>query len=152
MKWFSSYSILLLFITVVVGCKDVNQPQDDNSRVSTPQKECIKEAISLDSSLGARRDKASRHVALGQSIRDYIKGMEAISFTGCPQAFTTAFKNHIAAWQDLLPLADKHPELRGELHELFTQLEKGPDGEEFKRRLKAVWDTWAEVEAAMKSR
>lgn len=148
---YSLLSYVILYILVaVLGCKSTVSTKEGNNSSKPQQKACIAKVISLDSSLGATRDRASRKVALSQSIRDYIKGMKAIGFTGCPQAFTTAFKNHIAAWKDLLPLTDKHPELRGELHELFTQLEKGPDGGEFKRRLKEVWDTWAEVEAAIR--
>ncbi len=50
----------------------------------------------------------------------------------------------------MIPLAETHPELRGEMHVLFDKLEKCADAETFKPLLKAIWDTWAEIETAMK--
>jgi hypothetical protein len=134
----------------VLGCTSTASV-GGNARAIALQKECMQKAISQDSTLGSIRDKASEHIELSESIRTYIKGMEAISFTDCPPAFSTAFSKHIEAWRGLLAITDKYTNLRGELHTLFTQLEQGPDGESFKSRLKGVWDTWSEVEAVMKN-
>lgn len=52
----------------------------------------------------------------------------------------------------MLEITNKYPELRGEMHNLFDQLEKGNDAAEFKRYLKQIWDTWAEIEKFIKSK
>jgi hypothetical protein len=35
------------------------------------------------------------------------------------------------------------------MHDLFDQLEKGPDAERFKPLVERIWETWREVEKAM---
>jgi hypothetical protein len=75
--------------------------------------------------------------------------MKKLDFQGCPPDFTVAFEKHRQAWNDMIPLVKKYPDLRGEMHVLFDQLEKGEDAERFKLLLKNVWDTWGEVEEAM---
>ena len=59
------------------------------------------------------------------------------------------FEKHREAWLALLPVTDQYPDLRGEMHVLFKQLESGRHAESFKPLVKTVWDTWAEIEAVM---
>ena len=111
---------------------------------------CMTEAIALDDSLGRVRNHACETVSLSQSIRQYANAISAIDFFGCPEALSAGFKKHAAAWLALLPVTDQYPNLRGEMHVLFKQLESGRHAEQFKPLLKAVWDTWGEIEEAMK--
>lgn len=136
----------ILFAGVVAGCTGTTFTQGGDTPATALQKECMERVLRMDSTMGAGRNRASRKMPLSQAIRDYVRGIEAIDFRGCPAAFTGAFTRHKEAWKGLLPITDKYPRLRGELHQLFGQLEKGPHAEDFKRRLGAVWDTWAEVE------
>lgn len=111
---------------------------------------CMAEAIALDDSLGRVRNHACETVPLSETIRQYAAAIEKIDFSGCPEAFSAGFKKHAAAWLALLPVTDQYPGLRGEMHALFKQLESGRHAEQFKPLVKAVWDTWGEIEGAMK--
>ncbi|MFN0014901.1 MAG: YybH family protein [Saprospiraceae bacterium] len=108
---------------------------------------CMGDALALDDSLGRVRNHACKTISLSQTIRQYATAIEKIG-VGCPDAFAAGFKKHAAAWIALLPVTDRHPDLRGEMHLLFKQLESGQGGEVFKSLVKTVWDTWAEIEAA----
>ena len=107
-------------------------------------------ALALDDSLGRARNHACETISLSETIRQYARGIENIDYRDCPEAFSTAFNKHRKAWLALLPVTDRYPELRGEMHGLFKQLEAGEHAEQFKPLVKSVWDTWGEVEAAMK--
>ncbi|MCK6691312.1 MAG: nuclear transport factor 2 family protein [Thermoanaerobaculia bacterium] len=111
---------------------------------------CMAEAIALDDSLGRIRNHACETVSLSQSIRQYAAAIAAIDFSGCPEPFSAGFKKHAAAWLALLPVTNQYSDLRGEMHTLFKQLESGRHAEQFKPLLKSVWDTWGEIEEAMK--
>ncbi len=111
---------------------------------------CMAEAIALDDSLGYIRNHACETLPLSQSIRQYAAAIESIDFRGCPEPFSAGFKKHAAAWLALLPVTDQYPDLRGEMHTLFKQLESGRHAEQFKPLVKSVWDTWGEIEEAMK--
>jgi len=50
----------------------------------------------------------------------------------------------------VLPITDRYPDLREEMHDLFKKLETGKDAEVSKPLVKTIWATWAEVEQAMK--
>ncbi|MEQ1745605.1 MAG: nuclear transport factor 2 family protein [Saprospiraceae bacterium] len=108
---------------------------------------CMGDALVLDDSLGRVRNRACEATSLSQTIRQYAAAIGQIG-AGCPEAFAAGFKKHAAAWMALLPVTDRYPDLRGEMHGLFKQLESGKHGEAFKPLVKAVWDTWAEIEAA----
>lgn len=118
---------------------------------STPTPEaCIQHLIALDDSLGRIRNHACETISLAQTIRNYTDGINKHDFRGCPPDFTKAFTRHLQAWNDMIPFVEKHAGLRGEMHVLFEQLEKGPDAATFIPLLRNIWDTWAAVEAAMK--
>ncbi|MEZ4930947.1 MAG: hypothetical protein R2788_02290 [Saprospiraceae bacterium] len=55
-----------------------------------------------------------------------------------------------SAWKQMIPFVKQYPALRGEMHDLFDELEKGKDADEFKPLLKEVWVTWGAIEEAMK--
>jgi len=126
------------------------QAQTTDSLFTQKQKSCIQSIIQQDEVLGGIRNHACEDTTLSSTILAYVEGMEALNFENCPKAFTEAFQKHIDAWRDMITVMDKYPGLRGEMHDLFKQLEEGEDAEAFKTKLDAVWDTWSGVEAAMK--
>ena len=124
--------------------------QKEAGKINLSGQTCIEKIIALDDSLGTIRNHACKTISLSETIKQYTAGMNQFDFQTCPEAFTVAFKKHIAAWTDMLVVTNQYPELRGEMHDLFDQLEVGEQAELFKSLLKSIWDTWAEVEQAMK--
>lgn len=114
------------------------------------KKECIDSVIAIDDSLGKIRNHACERVSLSQSIRNYSAAIKKISYKDCPQSFKKAFEKHQQAWDAMVVVTDKYPQLRGEMHVLFKKLEEGNDAELFKPLLKEIWETWEEVEKAIK--
>ena len=126
-------------------------PQSPNPTTTSKAASCIEYIIAQDGSLGGIRNHACEKISLAQTIRQYADAIEQLDYTNCPPAFEAAFTNHIRAWREMIPLVEKYPELRGEMHDLFDELEKGKDTDEFKPLLKSIWDTWGEVEKAMEN-
>jgi hypothetical protein len=114
------------------------------------QKDCMEFIIAEDAEAGGIRNHASKVQSLSATINDYTQSLEALDFSHCPDAFTKAFKAHIHAWKDLVSFTDEYPELRGEMHDLFKEIEIGEQGEAFKHGVQKVWDSWAEVESHLK--
>lgn len=112
---------------------------------------CIATIIKQDSILGKVRNDASKKMSLSHTINAYAESLLALDYRNCPEAFAFAFKNHIDAWLDVKRITDKYPSLRGELHDVFDQLEQTKDSTAFKLLVKKVWDTWATVETHSKS-
>ena len=133
-------SILLLNTFLLHGQEPATQKTRD----------CMARVIALDDSLGKVRNHTCESTPLSETIRQYAFALENIDYEACPAAFSTAFQKHREAWLALLPVTDQYSGLRGEMHVLFKQLESGEHAEQFKSLVKAVWDTWAEIEAAMK--
>lgn len=104
----------------------------------------------MDASLGKIRNHDCETISLSQTILKYTQGVKKINYSNCPKEFVDAFENHRQAWIKMLSVTDKYPDLKGEIHDLFNILEKGNDKETFKPLLKSIWDTWGEVENAMK--
>ncbi len=149
----SQLSMLLIAFSILMLACNSSTPKNNtsSSHDSTALgKECIKKVIALDDSLGTVRNHACETISLSETIQKYVQGMEAINYNNCPEAFSTAFKKHREAWTAMLSITDQYPDLRGEMHDLFDGIEKGKDAAIFKPLLKAIWDTWAEVENAMK--
>ena len=111
---------------------------------------CVAYVLAQDDSLGAIRNHACETISLAETIRNYTDGLEHINYNGCPAEFKEAFKAHWEAWRQMIPLVEKYPNLRGEMHDLFDVLEEGEHADEFKPLLQAIWDTWGEVEKAKK--
>jgi hypothetical protein len=69
-----------------------------------------------------------------------------LDYSYCPEEFELAFHKHIDAWLDFRKVSDKYPLLRGELHDIFSIIEKSKDSTEFKSRLNQILETWKIVE------
>jgi|GEM_PF-122726 tetratricopeptide (TPR) repeat protein len=117
---------------------------------SSESKICIDKAIAQDDSLGKIRNHASETMPLSAAIKQYAKGLARINFRDCPKPFSEAFDQHRKAWLELRTVTDQYPDLRGEMHDLFKQIEESKDGARFKPMVKKIWDTWARIEQAMK--
>lgn len=143
MKRLTSFLILLI---AALGCSDSSR-----KNISADAKnECIAGIMAVDDSLGKIRNHACERISMSQTITQYADAMEKFDFRNCPVEYAIAYEKHRKAWIDILAVTDKYPDLRGEMHVLFKQLEQSKDSDEFKPLLKSVWDTWAEVETAMK--
>ena len=105
--------------------------------------------LEADSTIGNIRNKQCETLSLSQTILNYTEAMQAVSTQKCPDAFASAYESHRQAWLAMLPITDKYPMMRGEMHMLFRQLEQSEDAELFKKRLNEIWATWAEVEKFM---
>ena len=153
MKRTFSHHLILSFLTVFIllpACTDTVKAPASAVAPPSAEKTCMDKIIASDEVLGKTRNHACEKIPLAKTIRHYADGMEKLDFSGCPKAFAEGFKKHIAAWQAMIPLMEKYPDVRGEMHDLFDAFEKGEDAEMFKPLLKAIWDTWGEVETAMK--
>lgn len=105
--------------------------------------------IAADDSLGRVRNHACESTSLYLTIQSYADELEALEFQACPAAFKQGFSQHISAWQQLLPLVVPYDSLRGEMHDLFAQIEQSADSTNFKAGVAQVWSTWALIEEAM---
>ena len=105
--------------------------------------------IAQDDSLGIVRNHACETISLAETIKNYTDALAALDYSDCPDAFTKAFAWHRQAWVDIIPFAQNYSDLRGEMHDLFDQLEKGPDAATIKPLVDKIWSTWREVEKAM---
>lgn len=130
-----------MFVTMT-SCKKTNSPAKASN--------CTERILKIDDSLGSVRNHACENKSLSKTIGDYATVLSNLDFTNCPANFKNAFKKHEIAWQDMIHVTKNYPDLRGELHDLFDQIEAGPDSLEFKNRLKLIWDTWAKIEEAAK--
>lgn len=130
----------LLVSCLFVSCQEKNQPEKEQ--------DCIKSALAIDDSIGKIRNHECERISLSRTISNYTTGMKAIDMKDCPNSFSNAYDLHRKAWDEVLPITNKYPELRGEMHDLFKQIEAGKDSVLFKKRVAAVWATWAEVEKA----
>ena len=129
-------------IGIVCSCSSAKE----QGFASKKQTRCIDRVLEADSSIGSIRNKQCETVSLSQTILNYAEAMTAVSTQNCPEAFTDAYESHRQAWLALLPITDKYPAMRGEMHVLFRQLEQTADAEVFKKKLAKIWATWAEVE------
>ena len=106
----------------------------------------IERIFAKDSFLGNVRNHASEKIPLKDALNNYTSELESLDYTNCPENFISAFQDHINAWKKVAEISSKYPSLRGELHDIFLQLEKSKDSIEFKSLVKQVWDTWSKVE------
>jgi hypothetical protein len=131
----------------MLGCKDTSLNQNNSDLMpETKRTECIERIFEKDSVLGEIRNHASESKSLSLSIMNYTKELEALDYTNCPEKFVSSFQEHIEAWKMVTKVSDKYPSLRGELHDVFAELEKSKDSTEFNDLVKQVWDTWYKVE------
>ena len=121
--------------------------QDDGEKDLS--KACIDYVMAADSILGGERNHACKVKPLSEVIGEYVAGLEKLNFGYCPTEFTAAFKSHMEAWTAMIEVTDQFPDLRGEMHDLFDEIEKSEHASVFKAKLKDIWDTWNAVEKAM---
>ena len=142
--------VIIVFFSLL-SCKDPG-PKQKKADVTTGinQTNCIERIFEKDSLLGEIRNHASENISLSRSIKNYTKELESLDYSDCPQKFVASFHDHIKAWKRVTKISDKYPLLRGELHNVFTILEKSEDSTEFKSLAKQVWDTWYRVEEEAK--
>lgn len=134
----------------LISCHSNNPSKIGGNAILEQHNNCIETALSLDDQAGRIRNHACESTSLSQAILNYTQSLEQIDFSSCPKDFKAAFEGHIRAWQAAMEITDKYPNLRGEMHDLFKRIEEGQDGEKFKSKVKAIWDTWAEIEKANK--
>ena len=148
--------IFILLTFLVFSLLSCSQPPSQNQQKAENQKpdnslECIERVLAEDNALGVTRNHDCETISLDSTIIKYADRLGKIEFSNCPETFTLAFEKHRQAWLEMIPLAKKFPDLRGEMHDLFDIIEKSDQAETFKPLLKAVWDTWGEVDEAMKA-
>ena len=146
-----SISIWLIFLCAWIhNCNSSSPNNNQNEESTIPDSlliaQCIKNVFSIDDSLGSVRNHACETIALSQTISNYTSALKKLNFKDCPEEFKKAFKDHWIAWDDMIPVVNNYPDLRGEMHDLFDQIEIGADSSAFNIKLKAIWDTWAIIE------
>lgn len=102
--------------------------------------------IAIDDSLGKIRNRQCMELSLSETIQKYAEAMKTIETQHCPNELVVAYRSHREAWEAMLEVTDNYPNLRGEMHVLFKELEQSNDQVLFKKRLDAIWSTWADVE------
>ncbi len=132
-------AFLLLLLS---GCNNYTYPK----YIKTNEKDCIQRIITLDDSLGKRRNLNAKKISLSETISEYANALTEADFENCSPEFKAAFNNHREAWLHMKVITDKYPDMRGEMHVLFDQIKKSADSSEFRIRLDGIWNTWAEVE------
>lgn len=149
----SEFNVLWIFfssLTLLLCCAGPVQDATGNETLPDLATLCVDRIIALDDSLGTLRNHTCKQEPLSVTIAHYAGELTALDFSDCPDTFFSAFKRHISAWEDMLPIVSRYPHLRGEMHDLFAQLAASPDSIEFKIREKRIWSTWREIEEAMK--
>ncbi len=130
-----------------MGCNGANKKEHSAaSNMKQKNVNCVKHIFEKDSIFGDIRNHASEKASLSDAINNYAKNLKSLDFSNCPEDFELAFHKHIDAWLDFRNLSDKYPSLRGELHDIFSTIEKSKDSIEFKSRLNEIFETWNVVE------
>lgn len=146
MKKLLKLLLCLPILGVLVQCGGgANSPQNFKKQWA-----CMDRIMTLDDSLGTIRNHDSESMSLSASIKKYTHALEKLPFEDCPQEFVEAFGQHQAAWLQLLPITDKYPELRGELHDIFKMIEEKGDKDALDKELKEVITTWTTIEETIK--
>jgi len=89
---------------------------------------------------------SAQTISLSETIINYTRDLKSLDFSNCPNDFKIAFEKHIKAWLNFKTLSDKYSSIRGELHDIFDELEKSEDSIVFKQLVGNIWDTWKLVE------
>jgi hypothetical protein len=136
---------IVFFIGLLFSCSATKEQGFATKR----ELRCIDRVIEADSNIGRIRNKQCETLTLSQTIFNYTQAMQEVSTQNCPDGFAKAYESHRQAWLSMIPVTDKYPTMRGEMHVLFRQLEQSEDAVVFKKRLAEIWATWAEVEKFM---
>ncbi|KAA3625396.1 MAG: hypothetical protein DWQ02_21840 [Bacteroidetes bacterium] len=142
--------IIFLALALFLASCDSNVNKEPKNTETVNSSSCIELTLKMDDSLGTVRNHACETISLSATIDQYVKELQSLDYKGCPDSFINSFDNHLDAWTKMIPLTDKYPGLRGEMHVLFDEIKAGTDSVEFNQKLKAIWDTWAEVEKFVK--
>ncbi|MCB0716277.1 MAG: hypothetical protein KDC06_09700 [Chitinophagaceae bacterium] len=143
------FSFSLVFpLIFFIHCTTVKNANKNKSTQQENTASCVEFIMQQDDSLGAVRNHACKKISLSRAISQYVNAIEQLDFSRCPEEFSLAFQKHINAWKEMIKLTDQFPHLRGEMHTLFTTIAETKAKEKFAPLLKAIWDTWAEVENA----
>ncbi len=137
----------ILLSLLLFGCN--SSTKKDNNHLSKSDN-CIAQIFEQDSIFGHIRNYDSEKVSLSQAITNYAKNLKSLDFSDCPKEFELAFSNHVDAWLDFRKVSDKYTSPRGELHDIFSIIEKSKDSTEFKSRLAQIIETWKTVEESSK--
>lgn len=139
--------IIFVLSLLFLGCNGANKKKSSSFSNSERKKtNCVKRIFEKDSIFGDIRNHASEKISLSEAITNYSKNLKSLDFSHCPEEFESAFNKHIDAWLDFRKVSDKHAVLRGELHDIFTVIEKSEDSTEFKSKLNQILETWKIVE------
>lgn len=144
---FFTWILLPLPAVLLATCGPTSQP---NAATPTAEASCMRQILAADDSLGSIRNQTCETRPLASTIQQYTAGMAALDFSDCPPAFTEAFRAHQAAWAAMVPVVERYPDWRGEMHALFDSLAHSADSAVFHIRLAAIWETWGQVEEAMR--
>lgn len=139
---------IILFLTLLLlGCNSSSKKENTSlSIMEVKSINCVKQIFEKDSIFGNIRNHDSERVSLSEAINNYSNNLKSLDFSYCPDEFKLAFQKHAEAWLDFRKISDKHPLLRGELHDIFSIIEKGKDSTEFRSSLKQILETWKLVE------
>lgn len=140
------FSLFLGIVLSLFACRNSSSSQADQPG-PTPCA-CVSSVISADEVAGKTRNHACEKGSISQTIKDYAEAINSMDYSGCPLGFTQAMHTHADAWSKLLLITDHYPGKRGEMHDLFSILKAGPEGEAFSLLEDEVWATWEEVEKA----
>ncbi len=139
---------IILFLTLLLlGC--ISSSKKENTSHSIMEEKsinCVKQIFKKDSIFGDLRNHDSERVSLSEAINNYSNNLKSLDYSYCPDEFELAFQKHAEAWLDFRKVSDKYPLLRGELHDIFSKIEKSKDSTEFKSSLKQILETWKLVE------
>lgn len=137
-----------LFLTCnTIGKKNIENNLEKDNAIGS---ECMKIVLKRDQEFGEIRNHSSEQISLSETIDLYTSSLKSLDYSNCPEKFRLAFDEHINAWLGIKLVSDKYPEIRGELHDLFTRLENSKDSIEFKIQSKKIWDTWNIIEIMTK--
>jgi hypothetical protein len=149
------YLLNLTLILLVLACNNAGNKGSETKLESVTgikKTECMESILKKDSELGKIRNHSSEQISLSETIDNYTNSLKSLDYSECPDKFTIAFHEHIEAWLDVKKVSDKYPELRGELHVIFSELEKKKDSLEFKSLEVKILDTWEIVEIIAKGK
>ncbi|WP_298904125.1 hypothetical protein [uncultured Psychroserpens sp.] len=133
---------IFICLLLILGCKN----SEEKNKVPISEEQCIKTILEQDSILGNIRNHATETLSLNTTITNYTDSLKDLDFNYCPDDFSNAFQTHIDAWIAMKTVTDNYSNLRGEMHDVFDQIELSKDSVAFKTKLKAIWDTWKTIE------
>ncbi len=145
------YLLILISFLLLLACKgNEEKPNTSDLKIETDKTNCVNEIFKRDSLFGEIRNHSSEKISLSKTITIYSKNLKSLDYSNCPEEFKLAFHKHNEAWLDFRKVSNKYPLLRGELHDIFTKIEKSEDSTEFKSCLKQILETWKLVEESSK--